>query len=411
MYSQAIQRNYLKTYFGHYPNKDMTAIHKPLSTFDIAKALHANSTDTGTLCSSGLISPWAKYKPLRRGVTVELTEQERAASHYGMKFPTTLSATAPYYLLSYYDGEMNGWDKLLPRGKGGGDYGEDEWYRILDFDGYEHNPILPVLNYNSAQSIILDSSPFTKFQVSDFIGGVDNSGASIELSDIATILNVGASGLYFGVALFKGTGLTPETAMSARTVIATSGNPITKTSGGIYTGTAVSLLPPASMVPTFDKGLWTVVPFFCVGQIAQSGAWTPGSSQVSKVFYPVPYASITEIDVQSYQDTYTVTFKGTKSLSIQGTVTIRNTGTVERTITLSAFYWDSSYEPGSTPLTRSRQSYERQFDKTVTLQPNSEYEWLLPSSADSRLLSKGEGYVVVSGEGTARGPYGFMKEK
>ena len=279
---------------------------------------------------------------------------------------------------------------------------------FIEIRYYITNPKNLLQTYNAATTVVYDSQTTSPFDAASFIGLTDSTGRSVELSDFAAMLGA-TNNLYFGIALFKGTNLTPTSAMSARTEIATSGSPLTKNSQGTYSGTVVQFTK-TNIRGNLDKGIWTVVPFLCIGAISQCGSWE-GTSLPTKVYYPLPFASITQIDFQSYQDSYTITFDGTKTaVYLNAEIKFINQSSAARTLTVSAFFWDSSV--AGTPDTRARQSYELQFDKTVTIPGNSTVTWSLPESFtryDSRLLQYGVAYIRVSGESEIRGPFGFRK--
>lgn len=368
---------------------------------DLCPVLGTEYEKIGQIVRYANIREWAKNKPVRLNKITALTATERATAKYGMYAPYA-SGTAPYNLINLYDGGMNGWEYRRPRG-----IANEEWYRERDFDGYTHAPNNPVRSYSPADSVIYDTEPFADFQAAGFLASVDAAGLSIELTEIATIIGA-TSNLYFGVALFQGTNLTPTTAMSARTEIATSTGAIAKNLQG-YSGTTVSF--NKSRMTINDKGLWTIIPFFTLGQITQCGAWENTPLPGGKVFYPVPYANISLLDVQSYQDFYTIRFNGTNTgVYISTEITITNNGNASREFVLSCYFWDSAVS--GTPDTRARQSYELQFDLTVTIAARASYTWNVPPTftrEDSRLISGGVGYIRVSGESTCRGPFNFKR--
>lgn len=127
------------------------ALSKPLSTYDIALAIHASSLDVGTLCTSPLVSPWARYKPFRNSAldfaSDSAYEAARVAANYGIGIPSAQGTSAPNTLLTTaktfgvpdwnWSSVGRAWNPAAPRGKDGGGVGINEWYRMFDFVGYE----------------------------------------------------------------------------------------------------------------------------------------------------------------------------------------------------------------------------------------------------------------------------------
>ena len=68
------------------------------------------------LCTAGSINKWAKYKPIISSTVSNLSEDERHARNYGLR------QGSDYYF--HYDKPAGG--------------AEDEWFRLRDFNGYNH---------------------------------------------------------------------------------------------------------------------------------------------------------------------------------------------------------------------------------------------------------------------------------
>lgn len=366
---------------------------------DVAKAIGAGKNVE--LRDHPNINMWAKYKPVKRNTPMEITEADRAVAKHGLS-PASALGTAPYNLINLYDGDLNGWQYDRPRGVA---YGE--WFRLPDFKGYKHGALHPLKNYTSLDSVVYDSEQFVPFQMSAFLANADSDAKSVEFAEIADILSTVPANLYFGVALFQGTGLTPTTAMDARYEIATSTGALVKDDRGVYTGTTVSF--DKTHMTGNDKGLWTVVPFLCVGQIPQCGMWE-GTPTPSKRYYTLPYASISTLTVSSYQDSYSVRWSGFNTgLNLVADITFSNQGPA-REFDVSVFIFDSSI-PG-TPDTRVMQAHERQYTTRFTLGTDGSYVFHIPTSGvvPSQLVNVGVGYIRISGEASCRGPYNFLKE-
>lgn len=97
---------------------------KPISITDIKKCLGAASSDLGALCVHNNINIRSKHKPIRMSVYRPLTEAERAYRNYGHNF---LSFNSPVLAIQSVV-EGNNFEYVRPYG----------YYRMLDFDGYNH---------------------------------------------------------------------------------------------------------------------------------------------------------------------------------------------------------------------------------------------------------------------------------
>lgn len=100
----------------------------PVSIEDVRTVLGVSSYDLGTLCKSEKINMWAKYKPVRYNKMAEITENERAATNYGLQFGIVYTGEG---LVNEAKKTNSGWAYLPPRG---GSYNEP--YRLSDFDKY-----------------------------------------------------------------------------------------------------------------------------------------------------------------------------------------------------------------------------------------------------------------------------------
>lgn len=99
---------------------------------DIGYCLGSTSRDLGSLCTASTIAKWAKFKPIRLNTPAELTEAQRKSVNCGMSAPSSVAYNNPDDVTSLV------WTYERPRG-----IGYQEWYRILDFDGYAHRANYP----------------------------------------------------------------------------------------------------------------------------------------------------------------------------------------------------------------------------------------------------------------------------
>lgn len=92
--------------------------------------------DLGMMCTSPQIGVWPKNKPVRLRSREILTDADRKSANYGIDFSMAHGADFSECLAkSIANGGKYGY--LRPRG------GDDEPYRLLDFDGYKHRAETP----------------------------------------------------------------------------------------------------------------------------------------------------------------------------------------------------------------------------------------------------------------------------
>ena len=115
---------------------------QPISVYDIANCIGVASTDVGTLCTAkSKINIWAKYKPVRYNSIKALTEEQRKQCSYGILDVQEYDFTQQSVLNQAFENALNrvySWQYEIPEG------GVESLYRMLDFDGYNHNAICPL---------------------------------------------------------------------------------------------------------------------------------------------------------------------------------------------------------------------------------------------------------------------------
>lgn len=131
-------------------------INKPINVrSDIAYVLGENTGDVGTLCKSDAIKFWSLRKPIRNAKIGELTDAEWAAANYGYTitgYNQIVGEGQQGLLYGHLHNES--WLYLKPRGYKYNGVIVNEWFRVLDFNGYNHNSQNPFeLDYNSTPEI------------------------------------------------------------------------------------------------------------------------------------------------------------------------------------------------------------------------------------------------------------------
>ena len=122
-----------------------------VSIADIQSVIHDDSNYLGYLIRSGKVNRWARFKPVRHQQIGYVTMAQRIEAGHGFG-PVPPLAWSVIQSNSLPDN----FEYLLPRGKGGGTGGTNEWFRAYDFahietdlsqlssDGYNHNAIAPI---------------------------------------------------------------------------------------------------------------------------------------------------------------------------------------------------------------------------------------------------------------------------
>lgn len=116
----------------------------PMSLADVARCLGVDSGDLGTLCRSKEVNVWAKYKPVEYPhVRHEDDEWWRGGDGCcGLTPPTPVNKISD--IPSLFDASgWNGWGRTFP----------STWYRLCDFDGYDHSAAAPVRNFSVTQTV------------------------------------------------------------------------------------------------------------------------------------------------------------------------------------------------------------------------------------------------------------------
>lgn len=116
-----------------------TTPHKGVEIADLQQVLGIGSGDLGYIISRGgamgTINKWAIHKPERSAKLGTLTLSDRQDGYFGLGIPKCTSTTGIADFLNSY---ASGYNYLPPSGKKSIP-SQCEWFRIRDFDGYNHN--------------------------------------------------------------------------------------------------------------------------------------------------------------------------------------------------------------------------------------------------------------------------------
>ena len=148
-------------------------IYAPVNTDDVSSVMGVNSHDVGYLCSNIHLqtNPFAKFKPVIYNNPDSVDGFWRANDGNCGLTPYHLSKIAD--VVNYCNGTMNGWIYAPPK--------VGNYYRITDFDGYNHNAVKPLQNGLIVPDKVFDGDKLT-------IGFPWMKGAdSIGFDDIAVV--------------------------------------------------------------------------------------------------------------------------------------------------------------------------------------------------------------------------------
>lgn len=172
-----------------------TTPNKGVEIADLQTVFSTARNDIGQIIANEDINKWAKYKPVRSSSVAVLTDTERKAVNYGLKVSKYTN------LANFVSGYSSDYEYNSPRGGG---MQPKEWYRLLDFNGYNHNAVCPV---NSFQGVSGDVPQGTNLQVSLYLNPQNQSPVgSLQWSDLCPDSgNKNMDEYYFGVIIRTGT--------------------------------------------------------------------------------------------------------------------------------------------------------------------------------------------------------------
>ena len=152
----------------------------PVNTDDISATLGVASHDVATLCTSDRINPWAKYKPIRGGSYTPLlaagfagtTEDINNGIIFGMRAATRSSRLDDIHECDFsYAGKP----------------GDNDWKRMTDFVGYDHNAgPLPMVAFSMLnQWVYVDIGSAVVPVTFSFANGINGTGKPSNLRAVS----------------------------------------------------------------------------------------------------------------------------------------------------------------------------------------------------------------------------------
>jgi len=191
----------------------------PVSIHDVQQALGVSTTDLGTLCTSAMINMWAKFKPVRwtSPDTLSVLNNDKTwnvnastgkwwlsrYNNYGLDYSKVLVGnitsgmrTALETLATRITGDVNGWGYQAPRGHTT-TYG-DEYYRLTDFNQYNHNVSKPV---KSASTHNINAGVNEEYTVG--VNYIETVPSAINTRDYLRPDDIASETLHRGLAIYK----------------------------------------------------------------------------------------------------------------------------------------------------------------------------------------------------------------
>lgn len=272
-----------------------------------------SKSDASTMFTAQAVKAWgSRKKPIRRPEMICEGEWWKGLDGMcGMSIPsqrgTPQSAAAT--LSAYYDGDMNGWVYLTPRGYD--IYAER--YRIADFEGYDPKAKL-VNGYTVSESA---STTANGSMMVTMISNIDANSSSLSWSDFAL------GNCYLGVEMKQKNG--------AGYVFRTTSTPIGASS--------------TIQIPTtgFASGEWLVTPFICSDTVLSDSDYTK-----TVTMYTLPKSSVKQVTLSSSALTIIPLFQyknGANTDSVTMSLTITNpSGEVTLKNNYASLYYADSDE-------------------------------------------------------------------
>lgn len=145
------------------------ALSKPITTSAIGAAIGSSSRVIGALCKHSGINCWAYGKPIRHPATYEIGSSERADRDQGfdLGMPAGIVADKLHNIGESLYAAMSvipKWEDhyLKPRG-----LANNEYYRFLDFNGYNHNAVAPFVKPSDLTDVTLNTELYITQQFAE----------------------------------------------------------------------------------------------------------------------------------------------------------------------------------------------------------------------------------------------------
>lgn len=108
----------------------------PVSIYDVKHTLGVSTGDLGSLCRNQSVNKFSKNKPFRWNTVHFNDNQTKLAAQKARNYGTGIVSCGSLNFASKY---TENWTHEYPRGLNGGGNDYNEWYRLVDFNGYQQN--------------------------------------------------------------------------------------------------------------------------------------------------------------------------------------------------------------------------------------------------------------------------------
>lgn len=175
----------------------------PIGLHELASML-GSALDVASVCSSGNINKWAKYKPVRVNKPGDINDTDRANANQGFDLANT-------------DFRINGIDELKAKYVSNADFSwpylpirpGTDWSRLTDFDGYNQNALPPLslvnteIIWDNSQTTLQELSVTSFFRLkSGYFGPPVNMQLCLDEFEFGQSVGTGFSNLYLALVVF-----------------------------------------------------------------------------------------------------------------------------------------------------------------------------------------------------------------
>lgn len=339
-------------------------ISPPISIADVKAVLGSSSNDLGSLCQSGYINKWAKYKPVI--VSQLLTTKDNwfkaDTLDYGITIPKFSSPTS---VLQAYENGTHHWTYMKPSG------GMSSPFRLTDFNGYNHNALAQIKSQASTVK--------TTFVDTDELGISFISTATVD-SDTVGLGDLGLEGFYMSAALFDESG----------TFLWIGSGSLISNDGGA----SVILNPKNKTTGT----TWAVGKYKLVPMLSSYNYTSVTNTLYSATYIPIDVGKVIDIEIISSSGQVAAKFKsitGVKQLSSYTVKMVMKDG-IESVNSVTVYFCHTTNPTVGSPSLVTGETY-----KTLSnLQAGKTYS---PFYSGNSAYSNYKAYVYADGEWVAKG--------
>lgn len=223
----------------------------PITISKLKTTFGTSYNKIGQICAYANINMWSKYKPFRSSSLCFASSSSRdsalASANQALAMGSTYASPAACLAAAKSLGAGgSSWSYLRPRG-----LSYSEWYRLLDFDGYNHSAVAPMQF----------SFPYTSYAKQDSINVVEETSAGMSQGDFSGL----SSYNYLGLVIQK----------SGGTAMATS---------WLYSATTKTILA------SIEDGTYECA--FFLSNTDLGSVWGSASQVGSFILIPYPYKTL-----------------------------------------------------------------------------------------------------------------------